>query len=325
MHTPHDTLFHSVFRDPPHAATWVQSVLPRPLRQPIDWATFRPTHGSVKGLRLRSHHSDLVFRAELLGGSRLVLFVIEHKSGPDAGLHWQVLRYAVHLGHVTRRQQGELPLILPLALTHGGPPITTTLWPDLPVDVAAPFEPHQPKLMLLVDDLSATSEASLVARDLPALLRLTFLCLQHTRGRNPDELLAAIDRWRELLRAVERDADAMSADALDEIGWYLVDTTDLTEDQVRMAFHKHLDQPENTPMTTGQRIRLESRKLGREEGRTEGETKGKAQTLLRLMQRRFGAASEPFTPTILAASVPDLDRWFDRILDAKAVADVFAD
>jgi hypothetical protein len=43
------------------------------------------------------------------------------------------------------------------------------------------------------------------------------------------------------------------------------------------------------------------------------------------MQRRFGAASEPFTPTILAASVPDLDRWFDRILDAKIAADVFAD
>ncbi len=38
------------------------------------------------------------------------------------------------------------------------------------------------------------------------------------------------------------------------------------EDQVRMAFYKHLDQPEGTPMTTGQRIRLESRNLGREEG-----------------------------------------------------------
>ena len=119
------------------------------------------------------------------------------------------------------------------------------------------------------------------------------------------------------------------ADALDEIGWYLVDTSDLTEDQVRMAFHKHLDQPEGTPMTTGQRIRLESRNLGREEGEAQGlakgEAKGKAQTLLRLLQRRFASASEPFAPRILTATVPELDRWLDRILDAATVADVFAD
>jgi hypothetical protein len=100
-----------------------------------------------------------------------------------------------------------------------------------------------------------------------------------------------------------------------------------------MAFHKHLDQPENTPMTTGQRIRLESRRLGREEGWAEGEARGeakgeakaKAQTLLRLLQRRFGSNSEPFTPRVQAATVPDLDRWLDRILDAATAADVFAD
>ena len=151
------------------------------------------------------------------------------------------------------------------------------------------------------------------------------MLLSLQRGHSSDELLAAIDRWRELLRAVERDADAMAADALDEIGWYLVDTTDLTEDQVRMAFHKHLDQPENTPMTTGQRIRLESRNLGREEGEARGEAKAKAQTLLRLLQRRFAGVSEQFTPRVQAATVPDLDRWLDRILDAKTAAEVFAD
>ncbi len=113
----------------------------------------------------------------------------------------------------------------------------------------------------------------------------------------------------------------MAADALDEIGWYLVDTTDLTEDQVRMAFHEHLDQPENVPMTTGQRIRLESRKLGREEG----EAKGKAETLLRQLQRRFSKLDESLTARVRAAGVLDLDRWLDRILDANTVAEVLAD
>ncbi len=321
MRSPHDTLFHSVFRHPSRAAAWVKYVLPRRLARRIDWRTFQPANGRVAGLRLRNHHADLVFSAKLLGGRQLVLFVIEHKSSPDGELHWQVLRYSVHLANTTRRRHGAMPMILPLALTHGGAPITTTTWPTVPAAVAADFAAHQPSLTLLCDDLSASAEAELMQRELPALLRLTFLCLQHTRGSSPDELLAAIDRWRELLREVERDVDAMATDALDEIGWYLVDTSDLTEDQVRMAFHKHLDQPENTPMTTGQRIRLESRRQGREEG----EAKAKAQTLLRLLQRRFGSASEPFTPRVQAATVPELDRWLDRILDAKTAAEVFVD
>ncbi len=119
------------------------------------------------------------------------------------------------------------------------------------------------------------------------------------------------------------------AEALDEIGWYLVDTTDLTEDQVRMAFAKHLDHPEEIPMTTGQRIRLESRNLGREEGKeigkALGESTAKAQTLLRQLRRRFRDDSEPFAERVLAATVPELDRWLDRILDAESAAAVFAD
>ena len=96
-----------------------------------------------------------------------------------------------------------------------------------------------------------------------------------------------------------------------------------------MAFHKHLDQPQHAPMTTGQRIRLESRNLGREEGRREGEARGetraKTQTLLHQLRRRFPGTCEPFVPRIQTATVQDLDRWLDRILDATTAAAVFAD
>lgn len=100
-----------------------------------------------------------------------------------------------------------------------------------------------------------------------------------------------------------------------------------------MAFAKHLDHPEEIPMTTGQRIRLESRNLGREEGKeigkeigkALGESAAKAQTLLRQLRRRFRDASEPFAERVLAATVPELDRWLDRILDAETAAAVFAD
>ena len=85
-------------------------------------------------------------------------------------------------------------------------------------------------------------------------------------------------------------------------------------------------------MTTGQRIRLESRQLGREEGRREGNQEGRQQgltearqqTLLRQLQRRFGPLPEQHTQRVLAAGTAELDRWLDRILDAASVDDVFA-
>ena len=73
-------------------------------------------------------------------------------------------------------------------------------------------------------------------------------------------------------------------------------------------------------MTTGQRIRMESRELGRTEARIET----KAETLIRLLQRRFGPLPQSRREQIAAASVEQLDQWTDRLLDAASCDDVFA-
>ena len=302
----------------------------RDYRYDIDWTTFAPANGRVAGLRLRNHQADLVFCATLLGSAHVVLFVIEHKSSPDGGLHWQVLRYSVHLAHRSTRHGDMGPaLVVPLVLAHGGMDGSQAWRRDLAPEVAADFAPLQPHIGMVVDDLAAGSESELLERPLPPILILTFLFLQHTRGRPVAELLTCLDRWGDVLRAVEQDAGAMAPhEALDELGWYLVDTTDLTETDVRMAFDKHLQQPEQTRMTTGQRIRLESRRLGREEGKLEGKLEGlteaRQQTLLRQLQRRFGALPPDAAARVLAAGPADLDRWLDRILEATTVDDVFA-
>ena len=59
------------------------------------------------------------------------------------------------------------------------------------------------------------------------------------------------------------------------------------------------------------------------EGRAEGLMQGKAETLLRLLERRFGAVPEDARTRILAAPVGDLDAWLDVILSASNLDDVF--
>ena len=61
--------------------------------------------------------------------------------------------------------------------------------------------------------------------------------------------------------------------------------------------------------------------------RKEGEARGRNQhgieTLLRLLGRRFGALPETIVKRVNAATLAELNCWTDRILDAKALDDVF--
>jgi hypothetical protein len=62
----------------------------------------------------------------------------------------------------------------------------------------------------------------------------------------------------------------------------------------------------------------------RNEGVTTGIAKGSADTLLRLLSRRFGAdAARAVETRIRAAGKADLDRFAERILDVATIDEVF--
>ena len=63
----------------------------------------------------------------------------------------------------------------------------------------------------------------------------------------------------------------------------------------------------------------------KEEGRAQGKAEGKAETLLRQLERRFGAVPEEARNRILDAPVGDLDAWLDAFVSASSLDDVFGD
>ncbi len=95
-----------------------------------------------------------------------------------------------------------------------------------------------------------------------------------------------------------------------------------------MAFSKHLKQTEPTIMSTLEKAQRESHARGRAEGQAAAQAAaqaaGQAHTLGRLLTKRFGPMPAEFAARMQAASLPDLDIWTDRLLDAKSLSDVFA-
>ena len=63
---------------------------------------------------------------------------------------------------------------------------------------------------------------------------------------------------------------------------------------------------------------------GRLEGRLEGREEGQRDALIRLLKRRFAQEASQYEGKVFTASLPEVERWLDNILDAQRIEDVFA-
>jgi predicted transposase/invertase (TIGR01784 family) len=322
--TPHDRLFHSTFRRPRFVAAWLRHVLPPAIVAAVAWDTLVPASEHAVGLRLRSHFADLVFAARLIGSDEEVLLILEHKADPDAGLRSQVLRYSVHLRRLAMKRGEREPLVVAVVLHHAHDPFRHLEAPHHPA-----FASLQPHVDFVVDDLCGSTEDELRRPALPAQAQLTLLALATLRRFTNSDVLGAIDRWGDLLRAIDGgDGEPTPDDALDAFAEYVLETTDVSSEDLQMAFSKNLSKPDTSIMTTAQRLRSEGQALGHSKGLTQGLiqglTQGQMQTLLRLLTRKFGGLPPELLHRLTNANQAELDLWTDRVLDAKSLTDVFA-
>ena len=63
--------------------------------------------------------------------------------------------------------------------------------------------------------------------------------------------------------------------------------------------------------------------VGEARGRAQGRAQGRAESLLRLLEKRFGTVSSRLRERIAAADVAALEAWFDRALDVHDLSSVF--
>jgi hypothetical protein len=70
--------------------------------------------------------------------------------------------------------------------------------------------------------------------------------------------------------------------------------------------------------------RAEGMAQGISQGISQGMARGKADLLLRLMRRRFGALPSAVEQRVLSAEADDPDLWGESVLDARTVDDVLS-
>jgi hypothetical protein len=99
---------------------------------------------------------------------------------------------------------------------------------------------------------------------------------------------------------------------------YVLQVTDTPPTQLAAALRR-LAGPE-----AGESIMSTAEKL-LAEGMAKGKLEDRAETLLRLLRRRFGDLPAAIEQRVRSATIARLDLWTDRILDAATLDDVLSE
>lgn len=308
---PHDDLFTTIVRHPTHAASWVRGLVPHELAGTIDWTTLHTAPERLRRSVLAPVQVDALFAANA-NGSRSVATEIwllcEHKSYDDPGLPLQLLRYTALLTALTHAgatvPPGQRTPVLCIVLHHGDRPFA-------PPCVRHPIDSLVPWPRTFVDDLTATAETALLGRaGLTPQLRLMLVSLRALRHCDPDQAIAALERWAGLWREVDRSTLPIHGDdAVQLFGWYVLHVTEVDPERLHATLEVLLQRPETPIMSTATRLRAE----------------GRVAALLRQLRKRFGPLPVELEKRLAAASSDQLDLYLDRVLEAASLDEVLAD
>jgi predicted transposase YdaD len=343
--TLHDGMFKHVFSDPLLAADELRAVLPPELVARIDWPSLAPAPTSFVDEVFRQRTSDLVFHARLRdsGESMLLWFLLEHQSTEDWWMLPRIIDTETKMWRSWRRLHPEslhLPAIVPVVVYHGPRPWRAPrdmheLY-GLPVDFLVASGVPPLSCAMIVDDLCAIEDEALRARHMDAYARLCLFAM--ARAASAD-FLVRLEAWQTELRLVfgARDPDriasfmrytlhvhrhtepgAVRRHVAAVIGPEHEDVMlSVAEQLIQEGFEKGIEQGREQGLEQGM-------KKGIRKGREQGRAQERRAMLLRVLGRRFGEVPAQVAARVTAARRAELERWFDRALDAACLDDVFA-
>lgn len=309
--TPHDCFFRENFGRLAIAQDFLRCQLPAALLAEIDLTTLTIAKDTYVSPDLRQVYSDLVYTVGYRGGLLRIYLLFEHKSQPEHWVLLQLLRYIVAEGEEYRKQHPRekyLPPVYPLVLYHGRKKWRVPAnFHEMVKPLPQALEPYVPQFRYALHDISPRSSTEIKGE---VLTRLVQLALRYIYSDQPQE------RLRELLRLIEQVIDQPTALEILEslLRYYVQGTGRLDERDVRMLLQE---------THSGEPIMQTFIDKYIQQGEQRGVRRGKAETLLRLIQAKFGPPGPEVEARIERAEREQLDNWSVRLLTARSPDELF--
>ena len=303
---PHDHFFKLLLDDPAAAAVLLRERLPPEVAALLADDPPEPVRDTLVDEKLREKVDDRIIKARLRTGDDLYVYcLMEHQSTVDPAMPLRLLKYTAGLYQrlAGESKDGMLPAILPMVVYQGEPPWTVPR--EFKGMLAAPEAVlrHCLDFRYTLLDLGAVSDQELSQQ---RKLRTWLMALKYAlRFREHLRVLG------DLLALVAQEPIEMQA----PLKAYIIVTygAKIEKRTFEAIWSKHMS-----------KIDLEHASPFAREWFAEGEAKGKTEALVRLLGKRFGDIPPRIQQVIASAALEDLDRWFDRALDAESLEAVFA-
>ncbi len=309
---PHDRFFKSLMASPKVAEALFRERLPRELVEELADAPPEPVESELVDAHLRGSSADGLFRLWLRGRRPLFVYsLVEHKSAPEPRVALQLLGYMVRIWESEKLGQGarkKLLGIVPMVLYHGLRPWTVPASFLELVDLERALWPRPLDFGIVVVDLGVIEDERL-SRDLT--LRAGLLGLKYATRADQQR-----SKLRNVLAALKQAPSFIAPGFAYIMGAYKqIDRAELLG-EVR----------EVMPEYEGELMSIAAREWmaeGQKQGREEGQKQGRRDSLLRLLERRFGRLPEQISERAAAGSAEEVDAWFDKAVDAATLDAVF--
>ena len=343
MSKVHDSSYKFLFSNPEFVRDLIIGFIPDDWLHSLDYETLEKVPGSYITEDFKQREDDIVWRVKV-GGEWLYLYLlIEFQSSVDK---YMALRMMVYVGllyqDLVKRGEiladGRLPPILPIVLYNGSQRWTAAIdIADLIPAVPGLVSEFKPSLKYLLIDESAYS-----THELSSLRNLVAAVFQFEQAQSPSSIEDIINLLIDWL-ADRPDLKRMFALWIratlmrkQNYSILLPQIDDLQEIKVMLAdrleewAHGYIAEGELKGKQQGlqegkQQGLQEGKQQGLQEGELNGLQKGEMLALQRLLAKRFGVIPMETVALISQAPLEDIERWFDRAIDAKVLPDVFQD
>ena len=323
-HQPsHDGFVRTLFAYHEVAIAQLQWLLPARLVQQLDWSTLRHGPTDTANVTGRALRSDVVFEVSTIAGEPLLLHVLlEHQRRDEPVMAFRIVEYQTRIWrHVLDGADGvvtRLPPIVAVVLYNGTSPwrAATAIERLAPAPTEWALGPLHLRGAFLLLDLSVVPDEEIQRRAVHAHLRLGLLVMKH---------ISAADFWTRFVdwAAVLLEVLAMTSgrDRIDAVLHYLFRAAAPPTDDERRRVIQLLPTFEGNIMTWAEEVKQQALQEGLQKGLQEG----RRETLLEVLEARFGPLPATVALRVGRADADQLSTWIRRVVDSTLSLDEVLD
>lgn len=337
MPDQHDARYKRLFYNPRLVQELLESFVPLDFVRQLDYTAMERIDKSFVSRRNRKQEGDLLWRIPLCGNREEAVYLyllLEFQSTVDRFMALRMLRYICefyeYLRHASKPAPSTLPPVFPLVLYNG-----ERDW-DAPGELMELIRPQ-----IAVPYLPVFRYCTVIEKDIPdaelRCLKNAIASIFYLEKCPPAEVGTRIQELAGIIRSLDHPVvDLVQGwinSYLEELPNFetnraILEKT-LPKQEARTMFGPALKEWAKNIVDQGV---AEGRARGLAEGKAEGKAIGKAegillekrQTLIRLLERRFGNGAANRELIERCTDLDKLDQCLDLVLDAPAAEEVLA-